>query len=76
MILMSNKDERLINLGNKIAHLRKAKKFSQVKFAILLGISREHLSKIERGAASPSIKLLFEISKQTGCDITISYKSQ
>ena len=71
---MSNKDEKLINLGKKIACLRKTKGFSQVKFAILLGISREHLSKIERGATSPSIKLLFEIVKQTGQDITISYK--
>lgn len=71
---MSNKDKQLVDLGNKITNLRKAKGFSQVKFAILLGISREHLSKTERGATSPSVKLLFEISKQTGCDIIISYK--
>lgn len=71
---MSNKDEKLVYLGKKITKLRKTKGFSQVKFAILLGISREHLSKIERGATSPSVKLLFEISKQTGCDIIISYK--
>jgi len=70
---MSNKDEKLVDLGKKITDLRKAKGFSQVKFAILLGISREHLSKIERGATSPSVKLLFEISKQTGCDIILTY---
>ena len=70
---MDNKDEKLVDLGKKITDLRKAKGFSQVKFAILLGISREHLSKIERGATSPSVKLLFEISKQTGCDIILTY---
>ena len=70
---MSNKDEKLVDLGKKITDLRKAKGFSQVKFAILLGLSREHLSKIERGATSPSVKLLFEISKQTGCDIILTY---
>lgn len=72
MVLMSNKDKKLVDLGKKITNLRKAKGFSQVKFAILLGISREHLSKIERGATSPSVKLLFEISKQCGNDIVIS----
>lgn len=74
MVLMSNKDKKLVNLGKQIITLRKTKGFSQVKFAILLGISREHLSKIERGATSPSVKLLFEISKQCGQDIIISDK--
>ncbi len=70
---MSNKDEKLVSLGKTIMHLRKTKGFSQVRFAILLGISREHLSKIERGSTSPSVKLLFEIAKQTGGDIIIPH---
>lgn len=68
---MSNKNKSLIELGAQIKKLRKEKTFSQIKLAILLGISKEHLSKIERGATAPSINLLFEILKITGGHITI-----
>ncbi|MDD3593898.1 MAG: helix-turn-helix transcriptional regulator [Candidatus Gastranaerophilales bacterium] len=63
---MSNKNESLVKLGEQIKKLRKEKTFSQIKLALLLGISKEHLSKIERGATAPSINLLLEILKITG----------
>lgn len=58
---MSIKDERLILLGRQLKKLRKSKGLSQLNLSVKLGITREHLSKIERGAAYPSVKILFEI---------------
>ena len=58
---MSNHAEKLKLLGNQIKKLRKTKGFSQLKLSVKLGITREHLSKIERGVAYPSVKILFDI---------------
>ncbi len=59
---MSIKDEQLVLLGRQIKKMRKSKGFSQIKLAVFLGVTREHLSKIERGAAYPSVKILFKIA--------------
>lgn len=69
---MSNKDARLINIGKQIKLLRKKKNLSQLKLSIMLGISREHLSKVERGATPPSITLLFDIIALTDGQILIT----
>lgn len=58
---MSTSDEKNILLGKRIKQLRKSKKISQLNLSVKLGITREHLSKIERGAAYPSVKLLFSV---------------
>lgn len=51
----------MVLLGKQIKNFRKAKKISQLNLSVKLGITREHLSKIERGAAYPSVKILFSI---------------
>ena len=66
---MSIKDERLILLGQKIKQLRKTKKVSQLNLSIKLDITREHLSKLERGVAYPSVKILFSIRDALNLDI-------
>ena len=58
---MSNHAEKLKLLGNQIKKLRKTKGFSQLNLSVKLGITREHLSKIELGVAYPSVKILFDI---------------
>ncbi|MBQ8459259.1 helix-turn-helix transcriptional regulator [bacterium] len=58
---MSTKDERLVLLGQQIKKIRKSKKVSQLNLSIKLGITREHLSKLERGVTYPSVKILFAI---------------
>ena len=70
--MMSNKDKRLVDIGNQIKILRKKKNFSQLKLAVLLGISREHLSKVERGATPPSLSLLFDIIELTDGQISLN----
>ena len=61
MLLMSTHVEKLKMLGLQIKKLRKSRKISQLNLSVKLGITREHLSKIERGVAYPSVKILFDI---------------
>lgn len=61
MELMSNHTEQLKLLGLQIKKLRKSKGISQLNLSVKLGITREHLSKIERGVTYPSVKILFDI---------------
>jgi hypothetical protein len=58
---MSTHVEKLKMLGLQIKKLRKSRKISQLNLSVKLGITREHLSKIERGVAYPSVKILFDI---------------
>lgn len=58
---MSTHEEKLKLLGYQIKKLRKAKGFSQLNLSVKLGVTREHLSKIERGVTFPSVKILFDI---------------
>lgn len=58
---MSNHTEKLKLLGLQIKKLRKTKGLSQLNLSVKLGITREHLSKIERGVTYPSVKILFDI---------------
>lgn len=65
---MSNHTEKLKLLGRQIKKLRKSKGLSQLNLSVKLGITREHLSKIERGAAYPSVKILFDIIEIVNAD--------
>ncbi len=58
---MSTHEEKLKLLGHQIKKMRKAKRFSQLNLSVKLGVTREHLSKIERGVTYPSVKILFDI---------------
>lgn len=59
--MMSRYQNNLKLLGQKIKKLRKSRGFSQLNLSVKLGITREHLSKIERGVTFPSVKILFDI---------------
>ena len=68
MLLMSTHAEKLRMLGLQIKRLRKSRRISQLNLSVKLGITREHLSKIERGAAYPSVKILFDIIELLNAD--------
>lgn len=51
-------------LGAKIQELRKRNGFSQDSFALKIGRTSAHLSKIERGEKNPSLELLYKIADQ------------
>jgi len=54
--------KRIYVLGRKIAEFRKKEGLSQNSFADILGISREHLAKIETAKRSVSLDLLINIA--------------
>ena len=55
--------EKLIKFGKNVAKYRKAKYLSQNALAELLGISREHLAKIETAKRGIGIELLFKLAE-------------
>ena len=52
-----------IELGLRIKSLRTEKGLTQEKLAEALGISLEHIGKIERGKRTPSLDLVIAMSK-------------
>jgi len=59
---VANQITKLQILGKNIQKFRKDKKLSQNQLAELLGISREHLAKIETAKRCISLKLLFKLA--------------
>ena len=60
---MTNETTKLKLLANNIKKYRKQKGLSQNELAECLGISREHLAKIETTKRCMSLKLLFKLSE-------------
>ena len=52
-----------LSLGTKIREIRKAKGISQEQLALLTGIDRSYLGRIERGEISVTVEKLYEIVK-------------
>lgn len=53
----------LIIMANRIAELRIAKGISQKCLAEMIGVSQQFISSVERGGATPSLKLACKIKK-------------
>ncbi|MBP3925211.1 helix-turn-helix transcriptional regulator [bacterium] len=53
---------RLKILGQNITKYRQAKKISQEKLAELVDLSREYITRVERGQKNISLKKLFAIA--------------
>ncbi len=60
-----------MNIGDRITQLRKQKGFSQTELANLSEVSREAVSKYERGEAVPSVDTAAKIANCL--DVTIDY---
>ena len=60
---MNNKTTKILQLGRNIYSFRKQKGFSQNQLAEIIGISREHLAKIETAKRHVSLGLLIDISE-------------
>ncbi|WP_425405721.1 helix-turn-helix domain-containing protein [Hwanghaeella sp.] len=65
---MSEMDERV---GAEIKGLRKARGMTLAELAQAAGLSKGHLSQVERGISSPSVKALHSISVALG--VTVSW---
>lgn len=56
-------------IGRKVRNLRKEKGLSQEKFSEYVGLSREHVSCIERGKHMVTIETLYNIAEYFEVDI-------
>ncbi|MBQ6550057.1 MAG: helix-turn-helix transcriptional regulator [Lachnospiraceae bacterium] len=54
-------------IGQRIQKIRKSKKYTQLKFAEMVGISTNYLSDIERGKSSVKLEKLVTIINALGC---------
>ncbi|DAB22043.1 TPA: transcriptional regulator [Candidatus Gastranaerophilales bacterium HUM_21] len=64
--MVTNKTTKLQKLAQNIKSLRESKKLSQMALAVKLGISREHLAKIETAKRGLSLDLLFNLAEVLG----------
>ena len=62
-------------LGNTIKERRKALSITQRELAVLAGVGINTLTKIERGEANPSLKVILSILNTLGLEIDIKIKS-
>jgi transcriptional regulator with XRE-family HTH domain len=58
-----------MKFGEKISKLKKAKKLSQIELANLTGISRDAISKYERGDVLPSVEYAKRIADALGVSL-------
>ena len=63
------------DLGNIIKERRKSLSITQRELAILSGVSINTLTKIERGEANPSLKVVMNILDTLGLQMDINIKS-
>lgn len=63
--------ELAIALGRNIRKIRKEKDLSQEKLALMCGLDRSYMGRIERGEVNITVLKLYEISKVLGVDIRI-----
>ncbi len=50
-------------IGRNVRRLRLPLKISQINLALEAGVSRGHMSDIERGVANPSVRIVSDIAK-------------
>ena len=63
------------NFGNIIKERRKSLSITQKELALLAGVSINTLTKIERGEANPSLKVVMNILNTLGLQMDINIKS-
>ncbi len=63
--------ELAIELGRNIRKIRKEKNLSQEKLALMCGLDRSYMGRIERGEVNITVLELYEISKVLEIDIRI-----
>lgn len=62
-----------IELGMRIAYLRREKKWSQEDLALESNINRNYISDLERGKRNPSLLILSRIAKALGISLEILF---
>ena len=63
--------ELAVAIGRSIREKRKANGLSQDRFALVVGIDRSYMGRIERGEVSITLQKLYEIAEALQCEPTI-----
>ena len=56
-------------MQNHLKERRMEKYLSQTELAVLSGISRSHLNRIEKGHVTPTLELSFRLASALNCSI-------
>jgi|LAHS01.1.fsa_nt_gb XRE family transcriptional regulator, regulator of sulfur utilization len=56
----------LVQLGKRVAYLRKERHLSQLALALECGLTKSYLSDLERGQRNPTLKVLNRLSEGLG----------
>lgn len=66
--MIRNEQERQ-RIGARIAELRNARGISQARLAVITGLQRSHIVRIEQGAYGVTIDVLAAIAEALGCSV-------
>ncbi|NOH19474.1 helix-turn-helix domain-containing protein [Vibrio cyclitrophicus] len=58
------------NFGKKLREIRKLKGISQDKLALIAGIDRSYMGRIERGEVNITLEKVYELAEALECNIT------
>ena len=61
--MREDQKQYFLQLGLTVAYYRKARKMTQEKLAEKVGISRNHMSRIETADCAASLDVIFDIAK-------------
>lgn len=61
-------------IGDKFRTVRRYRNIGQAELAETLGISRQHLSNIEKGKHRASMEMFVQIAEALGCELVINLK--
>ena len=64
----------LIQLGKRIAYLRRMKKMSQLDLSLESNVNKNYISDLEKGRRNPSIMVLNRIAEALEIDLATLFK--
>ncbi len=64
----------LIQLGKRIAYLRKLKKMSQLDLSLESNVNKNYISDLEKGRRNPSVMVLNRIAEALEIDLSTLFK--
>lgn len=59
-----------LKIGKRIAAVRKRKKITQDQLSFIADMDRTYLTRLERGQANPSVKMLHKIARKLNIKIS------
>lgn len=60
-----------VKFGAQVRAARKSKNISQDQFALLAGIDRSYMGRIERGEINVTLEKVYQIAKALDCEVEL-----